>query len=434
AEHFGIRSPSRHRQVEPQPSPQRPRFDILQAITGVSDGRTNSVDGPIAGRLHNTADLPARPNAFEMLAPDQHKRPEMKFTDAPWATLHTGPSISGGASSSTGGFRFGMQAPVQARPPFDENRTEPDAGELRMRAFSMSARSEQSSESGQSREKPSLDVRFHNQTQAKHPKTNKAERGGESRRAKTRRKKELEKGNAGAASSAVKPEDAAPPPRNEPFAQAGSPRPWDVPPPQQPSMQPRPQSIMPPPASMPPPAFLPHYLPPRPQGSPTGPPPPPEHEHHHQQQLQQHRNSYPPLPSLAPGWSGPPGPPPPLRSPLFAIPQRPQPPPPPPPSYHPPPPGVDQYLGRPPPPPSLYHQQPQHIPASPLAYGPQYGGPALAPMPDPRYNPPGFRPGAHNHPPAFAQQRGPEGPRKRAQSETHLRSNSWRQYEPNARR
>jgi len=137
-----------------------------------------------------------------------------------------------------------------------------------------------------------------------------------------------------------------------------------------------------------------------------------------------HRNSFPSPQGPSQSWHSIP------RSPLYAVPQ-PQP-------SEPGPPGVERYQGHhgfvpPPPPPNPFNHHPSPIipqpPHSALpGYGPQFGGPALAPASaDPRHGYPGFRPGPPNHPPAFAQQRDHEN-RKRTFSDTAIRSSKWKPY------
>jgi hypothetical protein len=120
------------------------------------------------------------------------------------------------------------------------------------------------------------------------------------------------------------------------------------------------------------------YGPPHPQYSPG----PPGHDFYH-------RNSFPPPPHQSPAsiWNQP-------QSHLYAVPQQP----------HPPPPGVppEQYSRFAPPPPPSYHPPPPPH-SAPVSYGPQFGGPPLAPATaNPGFHPPGIRPA--QPPPAFAQQ------------------------------
>ncbi|TKA77052.1 hypothetical protein B0A55_04395 [Friedmanniomyces simplex] len=421
---------------------ERERYE--PTMTGVPDRRAKRVDErpPSFDFLRPTPTLPERHDAVERAAADQQRRAEPPPNKRLRSLSYNRPLVFDRPRSPNAADRLGMTHP---RPSITEPRFISEAGapeSLRSRASSLSVKEEKPSEGSPAGEKPP-ELRFQQQQPWHQKKTNKAERGGESRRAKNKKKKEIEKvhhePSSGSASNTKGPPHSTVAPLTAfQGGQGPESRPWHVPAPQQPPPLSRPPSLMPPPA------FAQHYGLPRLHGSP------PDHDPHaYEHQHQGHRNSFPPPTGPPPGYGPPPpgwnAPPPP--SPLYAIPQ--------PPAYRPyqppPPPGAEQYQTRLPPPPPLFdHQQQKQqqqrppmtppLPLStPLCYGPQYGGPALAPapaMPDPRLQPPGFRPGPHNHPPAFAQQRGLEGQqqRRRTQSDVHLRASSWRSYEPGGRR
>ncbi|KAK0780843.1 hypothetical protein LTR87_014763 [Friedmanniomyces endolithicus] len=427
-------SPETPRQQPPQPSPHRsiPNSDPVKVKGSTKARRTkNVIKRPSVDLTSSTPALPEQLHAVERAPADQQRRPELPPNGHLRSLSYNGPMVHDRPRSRTLAERPSMP---HLEPSAISSRSILGTGvpeTLRSRATSLSIKDE--SPAG---DRPP-ELRFQQQQPWHQKKTNKAERGGESRRAKGRKKKEIEKVHHQPASGRAThgPRPAQPP--SVPFTSIqGGPesRPWHVPAPQPPQSRP-------PPSLMPPPPFAQHYSLPRPQVSS----PPHDFHHFHEHQSQGHRNSFPP-PTAPPTDYGPPpprwnGPPPP--SPLYAIPPPPHRP------YQPPPPGAEQYQPRPPPPPPLFEQQHQHQrpPMTPpplstlIAYGPQYGGPPIAPapaMPDPRLQPPGFRPGPHNHPPAhppaFAQQRGPEAPRRRTQSDVHLRSSSWRSYEPGGRR
>ncbi|KAK1057432.1 hypothetical protein LTR74_014185 [Friedmanniomyces endolithicus] len=426
---------SRH---EPfQPSPHRPimNSEPAKAKGSTKAQRAKGVTKKSSLDLTNpTPALLEQFDAVERAPADQQRRPEPPTNGHLRSLSYNGPVVVDRPRTPTLAERPSMP---HLEPSAIASRSilGTDAPELlRSRATSLSIKDE----SPASDRPPEL--RFQQQQPWHQKKTNKAERGGESRRAKGRKKKEIEKVHHQPASGSAThgPRPAQSP--SVPFTSIqGGPgpesRPWHVPAPQQPQSRP-------PPSLMPPPPFAQHYTLPRPPVSS----PPHDFHHFHEHQTQGHRNSFPPLTAPPteygpppPRWNGPPPP-----SPLYAIPQPPHRP------YQPPPPGAEQYQPRPPPPPPLFeqqHHQHQRPPMTPpplstlITYGPQYGGPPIAPapaMPDPRLQPPGFRPGPRNHPPAhppaFAQQRGPEAPRRRTQSDVHLRSSSWRSYEPGGRR
>ncbi|KAK0306141.1 hypothetical protein LTR01_006489 [Friedmanniomyces endolithicus] len=419
-----------------EPSQQILVSDPVKAKSSVKARRTKNVTkGPTVDLKSPTPALPKRFDAVERAPADHQRQPELPPNGHFRSLSYNGPIVLDRPHSPTLAERPRMP---HLEPSAMNSRSISGAGApeiLRSRATSLSIKDE--STAGDT----APELRFQQQQPWHQKKTNKAERGGESRRAKGRKKKETEKVHhqsaSGSATHGSRPAHSTAGPFT-PVLNGQGPgpesRPWHVPAPQQPQSRP-------PPSLMPPPPFAQHYTLPRPPVSS----PPHDFHHFHEHQTQGHRNSFPP-PTAPPAEYGPPpsrwtGPPPP--SPLFAIPQPPHRP------YQPPPPGAEQYQPRPPPPPPLFEQHHQHQrpPMTPpplstlIAYGPQYGGPPIAPapaMPDPRLQPPGFRPGPHNHPPAhppaFAQQRGPEGPRRRTQSDVHLRMSSWRSYEPGGRR
>ncbi|KAK1810167.1 hypothetical protein LTR12_015468 [Friedmanniomyces endolithicus] len=432
-------TPETSRQAPPQPSPHRPilETDPVKAKSSVKARRTKNVTKrPSVDLKSPTPALPERFDAVERAPADQQRRVELPPNGHLRSLSYNGPVVVDRPRSPTLAERPSMPhlepSAISSRSILGTSAPEL----LRSRATSLSIKDE--SPAG---DRPP-ELRFQQQQPWHQKKTNKAERGGESRRAKGRKKKETEKvvlqPSSGSATLGSRPAHSTAGPFTPVLGGQGpgpEPRPWHVPAPQQPQSRP-------PPSLMPPPPFAQHYTLPRPPVSS----PPHDFHHFHEHQTQGHRNSFPP-PTAPPTDYGPPptrwtGPPPP--SPLYAIPQPPHRP------YQPPPPGAEQYQPRPPPPPPLFeqqHQQHQRPPMTPpplstlIAYGPQYGGPPIAPapaMPDPRLQPPGFRPRPHNHPPAhppaFAQQRGPEAPRRRTQSDVHLRSSSWRSYEPGGRR
>ena len=264
---------------------------------------------------------------------------------------------------------------------------------------------------------------------ARYRKTNKEERGGESRRAhknkvKSENKKQRQPSNG---SSAFRgPSQGGPPSFAHSPEQQAPPQPhhWQSPATQQAAFSPHA-----PPANMPPHPhpFAPQYPGPHPQPMPFERQRQDYGSPHHQ-----HRNSFPPPQPPPQGWSQPP------PSPLYALPLAPQPPPPPPPGVP-----LDQYHGHhafiPPPPPNHqphYPMTPYQPQPPPVSYGSQYGGPTIAPATlDPRFHPPGYAP-APNHLPAFAQQqRHEERHRRRTQSDAHYDRRQWNEYQgPNGRR
>ncbi|KAK5697659.1 hypothetical protein LTR17_023907 [Elasticomyces elasticus] len=432
-----FRSPKTGRSDRPQPVPQKQTSvqDNAQSINGATDRRTKSVDErpslfdftrrnplvPDRQQANERAMNEARPHGYR---PSEHLR-SLLF-DHP---LMSRPSAFSDMRGPNITDRFPTIPP--SRHPSESHPSMSTAipGLPRSRASSLSVKDEQRSEGSPAGEKPPPGFPESRDWRAK--KTNKAERGGESRRRRSKKSKDVGSinGDPPSASGAQNEEPRRPP--IGPFLsfsrdQGPTSRPWHVPPPQQP---PRP-SIMPPP---PPPSTLgpQNFGPPRHHGSP-----PIHDKHDDERQRQGHRNSFSSHNGPLPGFGPPPGYPqlpglsaPPPPSALFAVPQSHRP-------YQPPPPGVEQYHGRPPPPPPPSFMNPPRPPPTPMAgpYGPQFGGPAIAPMPDQYQDQPGHRPGPHNLPPAFAQQRGPEGPRKRAQSESLLRTNNWKSYEPGGRR
>lgn len=309
----------------------------------------------------------------------------------------------------------------------------------RSRNTSVSIKHEARPDSSPRDEKPNQQqFRFQEVNKPKqiHKKTNKEERGGESRRRHRNKKKPFDsrpQSVSGASASSL-PQSA--PPYTAGFGQQNQGRaPWDVPPPQPHNHLaafPR-HSMGPLGFSHPPPGLLPP--------GPGGPPfndfrpdprdprdPRKDPRDPRSQPGQHHRNSFPPGGSPGPEFARP--------SPLFALPQQ-----------HPPhgpaPPGIDRYgpqpgFAGPPPGHPLHHQgppmTPQPPPPPPLT-GPnsvfagqqQFGGLAIAPagMRDPHMHPPSFRPGPPI--PAFAQQHGATG-RRRTTSETHIKANSWRNW------
>ena len=232
-------------------------------------------------------------------------------------------------------------------------------------------------------------------------KSNKEERGGQSRRHwKEPRKHSRSFDKPGSAGS---PTTVSASYAGSPVEQARGPAPWQGhPPPQHSPIGPPPPTAMYQPPSVP-------YGPPHPQYSP-GPP---------SRNFYEHRNSFPPPPNQAPAsiWNQPP-------SHLYAVPQNHNP--------HPPPPGVppEQYSRFAPPPPPGY-QPASHLPpppspqpqSAPGSYGHQFGGQPLAPATaNAGFHPPGLRP--PQPPPAFAQQaqqqQGGFANRRRATSDANV--------------
>lgn len=248
-------------------------------------------------------------------------------------------------------------------------------------------------------------------------KTNKDERGGESRR-KHKNRARIRQNSLGTSSFRGDTSFIGAPFAHSPVDQTAQPA-WRTPGT---------------PHAAPPPLHQPSQMPPNmspyPLPSRIGPLPP-YHDPHHPDfaRSPEHRNSYPPPQPPPPGWNPPP------QSPLYAIPQqapRPSPLPPPPPL---PAVGIsrDHYQGHMAPLPPLplphYHRVPAPTPStSGPHYAPQFGGPALAPAPpDSRYHPSGVGPAGH-HPPAFAQQRRQEEKSRRRTHSDTPGSGTWRSY------
>ncbi|KAH9843434.1 hypothetical protein Tdes44962_MAKER07377 [Teratosphaeria destructans] len=252
----------------------------------------------------------------------------------------------------------------------------------------------------------------------RHWKSNVQERGGESRRERAKRNKQLREAGRQSSSNATggRDSDARPSRGNDRNQREGSQNPYYTRAPRQ---------------NAGPPSIPPHHDMPPPSPRYGGLPPPPEP---HQRDFglgHQHRNSYPPPQPPPPGWIQPLPP----RSPLFALPTQTPPPP--------PPPGIASYEHYhsglpqgflPPPPTSQFQQAPYQPPPPPPpataagGYGRQSRAPAIAPaVPDLRYAHLGPATQAgHQHLPVFEQQqRRDDMARKRTKSESHT---TWRTY------
>lgn len=333
----------------------------------------------------------------------------------PHNVLHTTPQER---AASPGATDYRQHWPADS--PFAHPSFAPDAPELRQSSrSSMSLKQEAQLDSNHAGD------RFHgrksSQSQEKggkagRNKTNKAERNGASRRAHKNKHKEKRPPALGGLGFTGPSHAGAGLPLHSPGERTPSVAPWQPPVPPHPGSLPRQQFPHP---MAPPPHF----------GQFRGPEPLPLEQWHgdYRGPQHQHRNSFPP-PQQPPHWPQP-------QSPLFALPSALQHPPPPPhgmpleqfrphPHYaHPPP--TPHYQ----PPPPMPHHAP-HPPPSPGSWGPQYGGPALAPAPpDPRFHQPGLGPGP-NRLPAFAQQqRHNDGHRRRTQSEAQQPEQKWNAYQ-----
>jgi hypothetical protein len=400
---------------------ERSIFDILRRVPSLPE-RSQSLQTPQHEQPKPPSQSTERPPPF---SPTHNRHPAFNKVRSPLHGEHAiapvpPPAAFSGPSPQSAEERSSLAMEALGPP--------------RSRHSSVSIKEEFRADDGQAGDNKSAftTFRFQERPPQKHRKTNKEERGGASRRERARMRQQFEKPkerqhstSTGSAGTPPQPGSGIFPP---PLADRPTqPRPWDVP---RPPHSSAPNSFAPPHGMAPPSLLSQRSLP----GAPAAPPP--GRNERENELPPRHRNSFPPLPSPGP-WIGP------LQSPFHPHPSPPQG------LSQPPPPGVDRYQGRPgfgppPPPSSLQQQQQHHHPAAPppppiSTFGQRFVGPALAPAtPDMRFHQPGFRPSPQNHPPAFAQQRNQEPPRRRTNSESHFRPSGpqgWRAYDgPGGRR
>ncbi|KAK4550594.1 hypothetical protein LTR36_000173 [Oleoguttula mirabilis] len=416
-----VQGPDRREDVQPPRLPHTNMPDRVQALAGVPDRRSRSLDerypydtaygGPPSVERPDTKQPGAQNDSWRR---DFNNREPLQHSLL-HSILHDRPASPGAVDQRT--HRISAPFAERPRPSIDPPRSP------HSRRSSVSIKQEARSEGSQIRDHPR--PRDHQQapvTKPKWTKTNLEERGGQPRRRRKNKEKKERQQSLGTPAFSGPSQVGATPFARSPVPQAPHPQAWQPPPTQQPAFPlPRPPQMAPPP-------FGPQH-----RGPPQQPYAfdQPRHEFDYAQQNHQHRNSYPPpQPSPAPNWGQPP------PSSLYALPSGQQRPPPPPPGV---PPG--QYHGHhalmPPPPPQYYPQTPTSTQSQsgPGSYGQQFGGPAIAPAtPDLRFHPPGFVPGPARLPAFAQQQRNNEGQRRRTQSEVHHDRRQWNSYQgPNGR-